>query len=344
MIDQKSTLLHWFLKIRRSFGQLSIMGFLVTGGTGFIGSHLVQSLIRHKQRVVCLDNAPDPAVVACVASHVSVVQCDLDDREALAAVFRDREGIDRVVHLAYLMGAESEADPPAAMRVNALGTANLFAEACAHRVKRIVFTSSESVYGRSQAFYGDRPVREDDYCSPRDLVLNYSLTKLLNEHLAAKYEEKFGTEIVSLRIPIVYGPGRKRGTTAWASDFATLPAMGKPVRLPFPADDWNCYTYVEDVAEEIYALSTKPTLAHRVYNGGGHTVRACDLAALVRGIIPEAQINFTPEKPRSLFIYRMDSTRIRQELGFELRSMRDGIKDHISKIQQFHRAAEKPRR
>ena len=149
---------------------------------------------------------------------------------------------------------------------------------------------------------------------------------------------------MSLRIPIVYGPGRKRGTTAWASDFATLPAMGKPVRLPFPADDWNCYAYVEDVAEEIYALSTKPTLAHRVYNGGGHTVRACDLAALVRGIIPEAQINFTPEKPRSLFIYRMDSTRIRQELGFELRSMRDGIKDHISKIQQFHRAAEKPRR
>ena len=73
-------------------------------------------------------------------------------------------------------------------------------------------------------------------------------------------------------------------------------------------------------------------------------MRACDLAALVRGIIPEAQINFTPEKPRSLFIYRMDSTRIRQELGFELRSMRDGIKDHISKIQQFHRAAEKPRR
>ena len=139
------------------------------------------------------------------------------------------------------MGAEAEADPPGAMRVNAHGTANLFAEAAARGVKRILFASSESVYGNSQAIYGDRPVTEDDFCSPRDHVLNYSLTKLLNEHLAAKYEAKYGTATVSLRVAIAYGPGRRRGTTVWASDFASLPALGKPVTLPFPEDDWNCY-------------------------------------------------------------------------------------------------------
>ncbi len=198
------------------------------------------------------------------------------------------------MHLAYIMGAESEADPPSAMRINALGTANVFEEACARRVMRVLFTSSESVYGRSQSIYGDRPVREEDFCAPRDHALNYSLTKLLNEHLAAKYEERFRTPIISLRVAIVYGAGRKRGTTAWASDFATLPALGKPVTLPFPADDWNCYIYVEDLAEEIYRLFARPTLAHRIYNSGGHTMRAADLAALVREVIPEAQITFTP--------------------------------------------------
>ncbi len=312
------------------------MSYLITGGTGFIGSYVVRNLLRHGQRVVCLDRSPDAQVVARFLSEVTVIECDLSERKQLAAVFDNHPEIDRVVHLAYAMGAESEADPPAAMRVNALGPANVFAEACARGVKRIVFTSSESVYGRSQAIYGDRPVTEDDYCAPRDHVLNYSLTKLLNEHLAAKYEAKSGAEIVCLRIAIVYGPNRKRGTTAWASDFATLPALGQPVALPFPADDRNCYIYVEDAAEEIFLLASQPALAHRVYNSGGHTVRAADLADLVREVIPEAKITFSPDKPCSPFIYRMDESRIRNELKFAMRSMQEGIRDHIARVRQLH--------
>ncbi len=312
------------------------MSFLVTGGTGFIGTHLIQRLLQNGQQVICLDRSRPSDVVSQFPSEVTVIECDLSDRARLAAVFQDHPEIDHVVHLAYIMGAESEADPPTAMLINALGTANVFAEACARHVERILFTSSESVYGRSQSIYGDRPVREDDFCGPEGHVLNYSLTKLLNEHLAEKYEARYGTSIVTLRVAIAYGPGRKRGTTVWASDFATLPALGRPVALPFPADDCNCYVYVEDVAEQIYRLSVKAALAHRVYNSGGHTVRASDLAALVREIIPEAQISFSPEKPHSPFICRMDDTRIREELGFRSRSMREGIQDHIAKVRRQH--------
>src|SRR5215472_676597 len=190
------------------------MSFLVTGGTGFIGSYVVRCLLQHGQRVTCLDRLPDPEVLSEFSSEVEVIEGDVGDRQQLAAVFQRCPEIDRVAHLAYIMGAESESDPPAAMRVNALGAANLFAEACAHGVKRIVFTSSESVYGKSQSIYGERPVHEEDFCSPRDHVLSYSLTKLLNEHLAAKYEGRYGTSIISVRPPIVFGHGRKRGTTA----------------------------------------------------------------------------------------------------------------------------------
>ena len=308
------------------------MSFLVTGGTGFIGSYVVRCLLQHGEKVVCFDRAPDAEVMWLFTPEVEVITGDIGDRAQVADIFANHPHLDRVVHLAYMMGAESEADPPAAMRVNALGAANLFAEACAHGVKRIVFTSSESVYGRTQAVYGDRPVTEDDFCSPRDHVLNYSLTKLLNEHLAAKYEARYGIPIVSIRPPVVFGHGRKRGTTAWASDFASLPAIGKPATLPFPESDWNSYIYVADLAEEIFQLSIKPTLAYRTYNTGGHTLSAPQVVAMVRELLPDAKISFSPEKPNSPFIYRMDDQRMRQEVGCLLRPMRDAIKAHIEEV------------
>ena len=308
------------------------MSFLVTGGTGFIGSYVVRCLSEHGARVVCFDRSPDPDVVPRLSSQVTVIAGDVSDREQLSALFDRHPDIDRVAHLDYMMGAESEADPPAAMLVNAVGAATLFAEACARHVKRIVFTSSESVYGKGQAIYGDRDVKEEDFCSPQDHVLNYSLTKLLNEHLAAKYEARYAIPIVSLRASVVFGHGRKRGTTAWASDFASLPALGKPVTLPFPENDWNCYVYVADLAEQIHQLLVKPSLAYRVYNSGGHTLPVTEVAALVRELIPQAEITFSPDKPNSPFIYRMDDRRIREELGCLLRPMREAISHHIEEV------------
>jgi nucleoside-diphosphate-sugar epimerase len=293
------------------------MKFLVTGAKGFIGTHVKQALERDGHNVIATD-----------------LETDVSEAAIVEELFLASPGVEGVVHLAYVMGAEAEADPVLAMRVNALGTANVMAHACRSGVTRILFLSSESVYGRSQAIYGDRPVREDDYCAPADHALNYSVTKLLNEHLAAKYEARYGTEIVSLRAAIVYGPGRKRGTTAWASDFVTRPALGEPVALPFPPWDRHCYIYVEDLAEQIRRLMVKPELKYRIYNSGGHTLSGLDIAALIREVIPGAQIAFREDLPCSPFIYRMDDSRIREEIGFQPRPMRDGIAHHKARICQ----------
>jgi nucleoside-diphosphate-sugar epimerase len=305
------------------------MRFLVTGATGFIGSYLIKRLAREGHVVFCTDISADHTGLSDTLG-VDIIPCDVGDREQVAALFRDVRHVDRVVHLAYVMGAESEADPQLAMRVNALGTANLFGAACETAVQRIIFLSSESVYG-PQSVYGARPVSEGDYCAPTDHVLNYSLTKLLNEHLAAKYEARYGTEIIALRAPIVYGAGRTRGTTVWASAFASLPSQGLPVKLPFPADDVNCYIYVEDLVEQIYLFSLKRVLAHRVYNAGGHTVRGSELAEFVRSVLPNARIEFQGDGPGSPFIYTMDDARIRAEISFRMRSMTEGVQAHIAK-------------
>jgi nucleoside-diphosphate-sugar epimerase len=309
------------------------MSFLVTGGTGFVGSFVVHNLLQHNEEVICADKHPDPDVTRGFPSGIEIVECDVSDQTQVEALLQSHPQVDRIVHLAYIMGAESEANPTTAMRVNTLGTANVFEAGCKNRVSRILFLSSESVYGK-QSIYGDRPVKEEDYCAPKDHILNYSLSKLLNEHLAAKYEARYGTEIIALRAPIVFGPGRKRGTTVWASDFATLPALGKQVSLPFPSHDLNCYIYVEDLAEQLYLLSTKSTLAHRIYNSGGHTVKAADIAEYVRRAIPEARILFREELPMSPFIQKMDDSRIQKELNFLLRPMAEAISDHIQKVRR----------
>jgi len=179
-------------------------------------------------------------------------------------------------------------------------------------------------------------VTEDDFCAPRDHVLNYSLSKLLNEHLARSYEERTGVSFVSLRAPVVFGAGRKRGTTVWASEFATGPALGRAVTLPFPPDDRNCYIYVEDLAEQIARLCVKPSLAHRLYNSGGHTVRAAELADLVRRVVPAAGISFNDQAPPSPFINRMDDRRIRAEIDFTLRPMEEAVRAHVERVRRDH--------
>src|SRR5437899_2162774 len=110
--------------------------FLVTGGTGFIGSYLVPRLACEGHSVVCLDCSP---LQAGYSGQVDALQCDVGDQAQVAAAFRDAQPIDRVIHLAYVMGAESEADPTLAMRVNALGTANIFDASCRARVSRLIF-------------------------------------------------------------------------------------------------------------------------------------------------------------------------------------------------------------
>lgn len=103
------------------------MKFLVTGGAGFIGSYLVRRIASEGHALTCLDCSP---LHSPFSNHVEAIQCDLGDPARVATAFRDAQPIDRVIHLAYVMGSESEADPILAMRVNALGTASIFHAAC----------------------------------------------------------------------------------------------------------------------------------------------------------------------------------------------------------------------
>jgi UDP-glucose 4-epimerase len=310
------------------------MRFLVTGGTGFIGWRVVRALATRGIPVVAADWNIDQAVRAVLereyAGLVSFASCDVSEFYDLAKIMRTTPDITHAIHLAYLMSAEVENDPHLGARVNVLGMVNAFELALHHGLQRLVFASSETVYGSSQQNYGDHSVKETESCAPAHHFYTYGVMKLLNEFMAQKYIQKHGISIACVRPPIVFGHGRKRGAVLWAEAFASLPAVGKPVRLPFSKENRDCWVYVDDCAEQLVRLALKPALSHFAYNSSGWAIKAGDLANLVRRWVPDAEIDFDETVRTTPLVDDLDGSRLIEEIGFHPRPLAEGVLAHIN--------------
>lgn len=325
------------------------MKFLVTGGTGFIGARVVVNLWERKIPVVVADlnlniawtkeiallkYQDDAAKLAEIQDQIdrtSFINLDVSNREQVNDVFLKFSDITHVVHLAYLMSAEVESDHHRGASVNILGMINIFDMVVDHKLTRLVFASSETIYGANHGAYGDEnyAVEEEDFCSLKDHFYTYGVMKMLNEFTAQKYIKTKGVSIASMRPPIVYGDGRMRGSVLWACEFATNPALGKKVKLPFSKNSRDCWIYVDDVAEQFVRLTLKPKLNHFAYNNGGHSVTAEELMQTVQSFIPDAEYEFDESVPRTALVDRCDSSRLEQEIGFIPRSLADGVSAQI---------------
>jgi nucleoside-diphosphate-sugar epimerase len=317
------------------------MKFLVTGATGFIGLRVVAQLLARGVPVVALDCSPDPGQVARLharagSTPLTFVTADVSDQAAILQVLDAHPDTTHVIHLAYLMSAECEANPPLAVRVNVLGMVNLFEAVLQRRLQRLVFTSSETYYGAQQDFFGDREVTEDDFAPPSQHHYTYGMMKVLNEFMAQKYVRRHGVSLACVRPPVVFGHGRKRGSILWADEFAAKPALGEPVTLPFSSAARDVWIYVDDCAEQLIRLALAPQLHHFAYNCGGESVTAGQLAALVRRWLPAAEISFDEATPRTQLIDRMDGARLNREIGFAPRPLVDGIRAHINEARTAH--------
>lgn len=309
------------------------MKFLVTGGTGFIGASVVRNLLTRGIPVVIGEYRTDEAVLAGLKG-VELMTVDVADDGKVAAVFEKHRDITHCIHLAYLMSAEVEADMAQGVRVNLLGMVNMFEAAVRHKLARLVFTSSETVFGASQQVYGDRPVVEDDFCSPADHFFTYGMMKVLDEFMAKKYIAKHGISLACVRPAVVFGHGRKRGSVLWAEAFASQPAIGKVARLPFSQNSRDTWIYKDDCAEQLVRLALKPSLSHFAYNNGGTCASGSELAAAVRRWLPDARFEFDETKPTTPLIDWQDGRRLALEIGFEPRPLVDGVRSHINEARR----------
>lgn len=248
------------------------MRVLVTGGAGFIGSHLVEKLIDLGATVCVIDTMLCGNKIAGLTegNNLSVHRLDVTDIQAIAPLFK---GQDMVFHLAAVVGVEETQDEPVdLLNVEVIGTSNVISLSAMNKVKRFVFASSSEVYGDSV-----KPMVEEGPFNPKS---TYALTKLIGEHFCMAYYQKFGLEHTSLRYFNAYGP-RQDGRFV-LSRFVTRALAGQEILIYGDGKQTRDFTYIEDTVHMTLLAGIMDTGINQVLNfGTGKDVSINMLADMV---------------------------------------------------------------
>ena len=314
------------------------MSFLVTGGTGFIGKRVVAQLLSRNIQVVAtdinIDKEQDDFQKYLNSKNITskgleIRELDISSKDNLKKIFEDNK-FTNIIACGYQMSNLIDKNPIKGSEVNIVGMTNLFQSVLDYKIDRLVFPSSQSVYGTSSSVFNDQPVKEEDYCGLQHQLFTYAVMKLLNEFMAQKYMSLHNVSIACTRPSVVFGYGRKRSSLMWAEEFATNPALGKKVHLPFPEKNKDNYIYVEDCAEQFIQLSLKEKLDHFVYNTGSETVSGTELKNIIKDLVPDAEVTFDETGKPTPFIDDQNDKRIREELSFVPKSLKEGVRSHMN--------------
>jgi len=298
------------------------MNFLVTGGAGFIGSHVCERLLQSGHAVWAFDDLNsfyDPQLkrrnlrdLQALARPFEFVHGDLTDRAAVDELLGSVR-FDQVLHLAARAGVRpSLAEPALYHRVNVEGTVNLLEAARRAGVKKVILASSSSVYGVNSKV----PFAESD--PVRQPISPYAASKLACEALGHVYHHVYGLDVVMLRFFTVYGP-RQRPDLA-IHKFARLLAAGKPLPVFGDGSTARDYTYITDIVDGVMAC-TRKEFGYQVYNlGESQTVKLARLIELLEAALgTKAVLDRKPLQPGDVPLTCADITKARAELGYHPR-------------------------
>ena len=318
------------------------MTVLVTGGLGFIGSKVVTQLLKRDIDVLVTDLDIEKnkdklksniLKIGKDKDKVRFQKLDITDHKQIESIFQNNK-IDSVINLAYGIGTICEENPLLASKINIVGTTSIFEMIVKYKIRRLVFASSETVYGANQEFFGNRAVTEEDYSGINNHFYTYGVMKLLNEFMAEKYIKKHGCSIAYTRPSVVFGYGRQNTAINWAEDFAAKPALGQAAHLPFSKKNRDNWIYVDDCAEQLVRLALKETLNYSCFNTGAETLDGYQLEDTVKKFIPEAEINFDESVKKTPLIDDQNDERIRKEIDFNPRSFEEGVQCLIEDVKQ----------
>ncbi|MFN8216148.1 MAG: NAD-dependent epimerase/dehydratase family protein [Solirubrobacterales bacterium] len=301
------------------------MRVLVTGGGGFIGSHVVDRLLARgiTPRIFDLSASPYHSPL-----EVETFTGSITDAANLDLAMRD---CDAVIHLAAVADVGHVlADPVLAEEVNTRGTLNVLEAACRAKVGRVV-------YGSTTWVYSDCPEQEVDeetpIPAPRHL---YTATKLAGETYCAGYAELYDLESTVLRFGIPYGPrARAAGVVA---KFTDLAFEGKPLTIAGDGSTTRSFIYVEDLADGIVA-ALAPEAAGRTYNlSGDEVVTILEIAERVQENTDNCEIVHTPPRPGDFPGKTISNRRALEELGWEAKTnFREGVRKYVEWVRNTTR-------
>jgi UDP-glucuronate 4-epimerase len=298
------------------------MHILVTGGAGFIGSHVVDSLLANGDAVTVLDNF-DPFYdrrikernIAAHRTHPrwQLIEADVRDADALGRL--PIGSFDAIVHLAALGGVRPSIETPLTYQdVNVRGTHNVLEAARRLKVPHFVFASSSSVYGVNPRM----PWHEGD--SVLQPISPYASTKVSGELLGHVYSHLHGIRFLALRVFTAYGP-RQRPDLA-IHKFANLIAAGRPVPVYGDGNTRRDYTYVGDLVAGIEAALHYDRSRYEVINlGNNATVTVLETIGALEGALGmRATIDWQPEQPGDVPQTWASVTKAHDLLGYEPRT------------------------
>ncbi|PYK04905.1 MAG: epimerase [Verrucomicrobia bacterium] len=303
------------------------MRILVTGGAGFIGSHLVEKLLAAGHELAILDDFNDfydPQIkrdnVAAVSKDILIHHVDLRDNAAVRDVFR-RDKFETIVHLAARAGVRPSIQyPQLYYDTNVSGTLHLLDAARATGVERFIFASSSSVYGISKTV----PFSEDQHLA--QTLSPYAATKIAGEFLCSTFSHLYQMRVVALRYFTVYGP-RQRPDLA-IHQFTRRIYAGQPVDQFGDGTTRRDYTYIDDVIQGTMAALNYDRSPFDIFNlGESETIQLKDLiAAIEKALGKKAKVNRLPEQPGDMALTCADISKARKLLGYKPATpFRDGL-------------------
>ncbi|EKO08468.1 MULTISPECIES: SDR family oxidoreductase [Leptospira] len=305
------------------------MKALVTGGAGFIGSHLVDLLLENQFEVTVLDNFSTGRAFNLnhVKEKIDLVECDLSIQEDWIKKF---QSIDYVFHLAALADiVPSIQNPEGYFQSNVTGTLNVLQASRHYGVKRLVYAASSSCYGIPELY----PTPETSPILPQ---YPYALTKRMGEELVMHWAQVYKFPALSLRFFNVYGP-RSRTSGTYGAVFGVFLAQklaGKPFTVVGDGKQTRDFTYVRDVVEAVFAAAQSDKVGE-IYNvGSGATISVNRIVELLKG-----EVTYIPKRPGEPDSTFADIAKIKKDLKWSPKiSIETGIGELLKNIDYWREA------
>jgi UDP-glucuronate 4-epimerase len=293
------------------------MRILITGGAGFIGSHLVERLLAAGHTLAILDDFNDfydpqikQANIAGFAKDVTIHHVDLRDSASVRTLFH-REKFEAIAHLAARAGVRPSIQyPQLYYDTNVTGTLHLLEAGRVTGLQRFIFASSSSVYGASKTV----PFSEDQHLT--QTLSPYAATKIAAEFLCSTYSHLYGLRVVALRYFTVYGP-RQRPDLA-IHQFTQRIYAGQPIEQFGDGTTRRDYTYIDDIIQGTMAALQYEGPLFDIFNlGESETIQLKDLIVAIENALgKKAKINQLPEQPGDMPLTCADISKARKLLGY----------------------------
>jgi len=309
---------------------------LVTGGAGFIGSHVAQALVSRGDKVVIVDNLHDyydPNLKRANLRHLAekaltdllhIYELDICDVAELEKIV-SQENIDVICHIAACAGVRASVEnPELCIRTNIIGTLYILQLAKKYQIPHIVIASSSSVYGNCTDVPFSEEYRADKPCSP------YAMTKRADELLAYTYHYLFNISCTCLRFFTVYGPGGRPDMAPFK--FMDLIYHGRAIQQYGDGSSMRDFTYIDDIVKGVVYALDKP-LGYEIINlGRGEPIYLNDfILALQEVMNKKAIIKIVPKPKSDVDITHADISKSRRLLGYNPKvSLNEGLQKMYS--------------